>query len=208
MYLLLVVILIHSGYSQKNFISPVYELGSYIPPVPSSGEIEGAKPSFIPQIEVDTRIDEENEKPPVPPSFVLGSNTPISSIQPWKPSQIIPPSRPGSSSSVNKPLGAGSTSPEINNNNSIDKETINIEYKPSRPSFHPNPGNNIAQIIPSGGSKPSKVDINDRIQDENDYANYADKYPYYVVGSQKPTQKPIVLDYKPTRPFYAGSPKN
>jgi hypothetical protein len=104
----------------------------------------------------------------------------------------------------------------------IQKQTpINLEYKPTRPFYHPNPGNTVGQIIPPGKPWPSSpqdyqnftqngqsIDLINRIKEDdlsttNKPVSSAKPKP---TSSSIQEQTPISLEYQPNRPSFHPNP--
>ena len=104
----------------------------------------------------------------------------------------------------------------------VTKPSNVLDYKPSRPSFHPSPGDKIAQIIPPGEPLPAGPLQN---KPEDTFNRYAENYQNYgsvddgydisqlyyftSVSPKAPYPKPdYVWDYKQMRPYYHPRPGN
>jgi hypothetical protein len=120
-------------------------------------------------------------------------------------------------STTNKPVSSAKPKPT---SSSIQEQTpISLEYQPNRPSFHPNPGSTLGQIVPPGKPWPSNaedyqnfsqtappVNLEDRVKETSSSTNQ----PTTLVPTQSPMieQTPASLEYKPNRPFHHPNPGN
>jgi hypothetical protein len=90
----------------------------------------------------------------------------------------------------------------------------NLEYQPNRPSYHPNPGNTIGQIVPPGKPWPSNAEDYKNFSQTAPPVNLEDRIKETSSTANQPTlsptkhQTPISLEYKPNRPFYHPNPGN
>ncbi|KAJ3645700.1 hypothetical protein Zmor_023340 [Zophobas morio] len=137
--------------------------------------------------------------------------------------QIVPPGQPWPSS----PEGYQNFSQVGNSPNLVNRiqetsststttkspqETISLEYQPNRPSFHPNPGNNINQIVPPGQPWPSSAEGYQNFSQTGNSPDLVNKIKDTTVPSTVATAKPqeqtISLEYQPNRPSFHPNPGN
>jgi hypothetical protein len=177
---------------------------------------------------------------PKPTSSSIQEQTPISlEYQPNRPSfhpnpgstlgQIVPPGKPWPSNAEDY-QNFSQTAPAVSLEDRIKESNISttnrpisptkqqsstsLEYQPNRPSYHPNPGNTIGQIVPPGKPWPSNAEDYKNFSQTAAPVNLEDRIKETSSTANQPTlsptkhQTPISLEYKPNRPFYHPNPGN
>ncbi|KAF5270652.1 hypothetical protein FQA39_LY01390 [Lamprigera yunnana] len=124
--------------------------------------------------------------------------------EPFTLAQIVPAgsSWPNSVEGYQTTLQQPITTVKPNLQNKFDSETntkVVLEYKPTRPSFLPEPST-IAQVIPPGTPWPSSLDeYSTKLSDTTMRPILQNKF-------DNDTATKLVLDYKPTRPSFLPEP--
>lgn len=102
------------------------------------------------------------------------------------------------------PLDSNSTTQNVSVVESAPSPRITLDYKPITPFYHPNPIT-LPQLIPPGKPWPGSPEIYQTTVLKT--PNLLDRLPEVEPENVKPSQEQtIILDYKPTTPFYHPHP--
>ncbi|XP_044253647.1 uncharacterized protein LOC123004438 [Tribolium madens] len=86
------------------------------------------------------------------------------------------------------------------------KPGVTLDYKPSRPPFHPNPGSTLGQIVPPGQPWPNKPDGYQNFSQLMPGINLENKMKDTVSTTEQPGTTIFSLEYKPNRPPHHPNP--
>ncbi|KYB26147.1 mucin-2 isoform X2 [Tribolium castaneum] len=134
--------------------------------------------------------------------------------------QIVPPGKPWPDNAQNvsledrfKETTSTSSTPDYNKPGDGEQTFqptpstgVTLDYKPSRPPFHPNPGSTLGQVVPPGQPWPDKPDGYHNFSQSKPGITLENKMKDTVATTEQPGTTVFSLEYKPNRPPHHPNP--